>query len=1150
MRNPIHSSVWCLAATLCALLASSQPSWAANVSTQVTLHWSNDADARPIVRFAIPLAEGAIRRAPAVELKHKGEVLSEVHSTCLLRAHWSGNSCLSVGVWFSPRNREMRTLDVAIRSVKETSAEIAGRISEPATSLTEYKGTLVPQVLVTLDPIHLSSSGIAGPVAARRTDSPLANLASAQSGDGDDRDLACLQAFAQNRLAQYLCFWDQHFETGFKNIQLPAAFDATSESFLGDKMSVYWLQYLRTGDVGILREAHAATRHYMSRFCENGRWNKNVSGGESCDGKYVYIKPLFFMLVIGGERQLVQGIKPSLRTIANRAWPAQSGGAFRFPGDEGNQLDPDDPFTERAAGITLSNQLFGFLLTQDRQFLDRVHRWLKRARAHQMDPGDGLPADGSLRHSLYSHDAGESKYCCDEHPGLHQDDRVWSPWMTNEFVIPALWDVRRYVDESHRQITDELALNLASALVRSGFAEAVQYGEQGVGDGRRWPCNRKSASFVDWQSGAVEPVSNPLYMLYFGSTLPDYRSVSAAETVPGYYSDQHTPGAALTLAWAASIVTEEYADVFGSHLIRVLDNFDQTRNYNCDRLIGGYTSKALRTFAWHHIQGTGWAALMQGALDDAEKLSPDLAPTQAVEVDFDDSESTTTVDLVSAETSTASVSEGAPVPVLPKTGPIRAIGDEAAGLRFAYAPNPSQSTCESAETFGRHAVDINNDNLVDVVTIDHQRGAKGVNRGSCFFLNQSGTQFVAALATQESWYSAGAGAKQQTCGWYNLWVDVDGDGLVDTLGEDSEGGSCFFKQLASAGTVPVFENQMGVPGADTGYPDFYIWDFDGDNDLDVINDSGAINDVLNGRQVSKIPSDNNVAFSPVDINGDGILDLVAPRARQAYLAAVDGELTATEFPAAFAACTLENVMIPTDIDRDGDIDYLCKSRERDTYALFRVIERGESGFRPLTTGDAGLVDSITVDNKGSQAVCDLDNDGFPEVIHFNNYRISRDRRHAGGALAIFKNMGGRGFQKLLANDLSLPKTETGKTGGDCADFDRDGKLDILLPGSQAGSGFAIAFNRSMTGNWVAIQIISEGLNRDCVGCLVYVSSDSAEQVFRILPQYRAGAGLRTIHVGLGEGTAIEVSVQRPGGARQSVLTTDEINRKIEISLVH
>lgn len=437
--------------------------------------------------------------------------------------------------------------------------------------------------------------------------------------------------------------------------------------------------------------------------------------------------------------------------------------------------------------------------------------------------------------------------------------------------------------------------------------------------------------------------------------------------------------------------------------------------------------------------------------------------------------------------------------------------------------------CFSDDTFGRHAFDGNEDGKLDFMTLDHQR------RSSCFWRN-SGGKLELSPTTQSSWYSAGIGANNKPCGWHNLWADVNGDGKVDSMGEGSEGGTClFYNTTAAVGGQITFDNQRGMPGDDQPYPDFFIWDVDGDNDIDVSHQDHDVYDIASRRRVLEFPGDpDGRPYAPIDLDDDGWLDGMVLGGSSLAVDLRGGKPRATKKPSAFAGCGGKEFLMPLDFDRDGDVDYVCSSGKKDEFPAIRLIERtGRSSFSDVTASAGELMDSSDLDFKGGFGSCDLDNDGYPEIVHYNNYRHSRDNRRAGGALAIFHNQGGGRFVKLVAADLGLSAGDTGKSGGDCFDYDNDGFADLAIKADSSSGDFAMLRNVGEGGNWLKIHLRGPGANTDCIGCKVTVTAGGKRQASMVQPQTRGGNSLIDLHVGIGDADSAKIQVRYPseqGGA--------------------
>jgi hypothetical protein len=229
--------------------------------------------------------------------------------------------------------------------------------------------------------------------------------------------------------------------------------------------------------------------------------------------------------------------------------------------------------------------------------------------------------------------------------------------------------------------------------------------------------------------------------------------------------------------------------------------------------------------------------------------------------------------------------------------------------------------------------------------------------------------------------------------------DVDADRDLDIVLTDWGDGNPF----GSGGRMQLWRNDgagLFTDDTDAAMPETLVgfsWDIelvDVDNDWDLdlavsckvcstsllyINDgTGTYTDETAERMS---PAENNYEFAPIDLDGDGFLDLVTINDGAGVTERVlrnDGsgtfvDATADWWPGEANPGWDDNVVVALDIDSDGDADFLIGSLDGPDRLMIN------DGFGGLTM----VTDAFDAEpSRGTlmMAVADLDGDGRPDVV--------------------------------------------------------------------------------------------------------------------------------------------------------------------------
>ena len=234
-----------------------------------------------------------------------------------------------------------------------------------------------------------------------------------------------------------------------------------------------------------------------------------------------------------------------------------------------------------------------------------------------------------------------------------------------------------------------------------------------------------------------------------------------------------------------------------------------------------------------------------------------------------------------------------------------------------------------------------------------------------------------------------------------------------------------------------------------------------------------------------------------------------------------------------------------DYDNDGDFDLYVTHFFTETNTLY---ENASSRFSDVTA-TAGLAAS-TIDLLGwGTHFFDYDNDGHLDLFVANGHVYPQvDEVNAGSNYRqpnqLFINTGNKRFFPVESDDaLSISKVSRGSA---IADYDNDGDSDIFVV--NLNDSPTLLRNETKTpNNWIAIQLIGTGVNRDGIGSHIEIETNTSKQW-----RYVNGAGsylsyndIRSF-IGLGnEDIVLSINVIWPDGNR-SEIKLPEINSLLVI----
>ncbi|HEV7402391.1 MAG TPA: CRTAC1 family protein [Chthoniobacteraceae bacterium] len=364
--------------------------------------------------------------------------------------------------------------------------------------------------------------------------------------------------------------------------------------------------------------------------------------------------------------------------------------------------------------------------------------------------------------------------------------------------------------------------------------------------------------------------------------------------------------------------------------------------------------------------------------------------------------------------------------------------------------------------------------------------------------------------------------------------DVTGSRRLDLQLTHSDGGGRWFFNESKAGALS-FNPATPIPGQAR---ENAMIDLDRDGFVDWIHEQG------DGLQVEfgdghgsfprhdRIPGLKETSAIPIDLNGDGWIDLVlkqcgyhAEKTGMCRILLNDGTGKSSN---ATEACGLieEGLVIQGvgDVNQDGSPDLICLDHGK-TVEIY--LNDGKGHFTRLPDAVSGLQPARrpTYANWGIAVVTDFDNDGVADIL-MNGRNFLYVLRGTGGGRFAYVN------REWGIEDASWSAVDEGLCFGD---IDGDGDLDIVgSKGSENRKSVAVYRNDLPAQHWLNVRAIGAPGNRCAAGAKIRVLEPGTgkllwfEQVV-IAGRQSAHSYYATPeterHFGLGARTSVDVAVE-------------------------
>jgi enediyne biosynthesis protein E4 len=218
-----------------------------------------------------------------------------------------------------------------------------------------------------------------------------------------------------------------------------------------------------------------------------------------------------------------------------------------------------------------------------------------------------------------------------------------------------------------------------------------------------------------------------------------------------------------------------------------------------------------------------------------------------------------------------------------------------------------------------------------------------------------------------------------------------------------------------------------------------------------------------------------------------------------------------------------------DYDNDGRDDLFITALSNETFPLFRNL--GDGSWADMTYPSG--IGAATVPLTGwSAGLFDFNNDGWKDIFAagghvMDNAELSSGRKSRQPDI-VFTNTGSGRFIPTLQEGEALHR------GGAFGDFDRDGRIDVVV--TRLNEQPLVLHNTSDSGNWLLLRLIGHKSNRDGIGARVHLVSQSGEQWNTVTTSVGYGCSSdRVVHFGLGKDPrAISLEIHWPSGVVQTL----------------
>lgn len=378
-----------------------------------------------------------------------------------------------------------------------------------------------------------------------------------------------------------------------------------------------------------------------------------------------------------------------------------------------------------------------------------------------------------------------------------------------------------------------------------------------------------------------------------------------------------------------------------------------------------------------------------------------------------------------------------------------------------------------------------------------------------------------------------AGVGDQGFGTGIAWFDADGDGWIDLYVCNYVDFTYREEDLARR------EKQYGAEVPFTLNPSSYKPQ---PNRLYHNNGDGTFTDVAAASGVHD-PTGRSLGAAPFDFDLDGDVDLYVANdvsANGVFLNRGDG--TFEDIGASSLAADYRGAMgmAVGDMDRDDDFDLFVTHWIAQENAAFENMHsanwKDDQGNRRMFFMDSAEMlglGQVSLKTVGwSTGFSDFDNDGLDDLWVVNGHTLEDEQdatKLRPQHMQLFRQVPDEGFYNLGDAACESIATPLVGRGGASADYDGDGRIDLLVV-EQGGTPRLLRNTSDSAGHSLIVQLRQAGSNTRSLGAIVRVHSGETTQMRQVGAQaaYLSQDSL-DLHFGLGDAQTADIEITWPDG---------------------